>query len=101
MLVTSRTIRQSDHPVGGEGRPDVAGPTPLPTQNTKGTEPVMAIDETTRPFGISDSDHERRMDAARKRAEWELGDASWAGVIVGAYLYPNSDSEALKIERDA
>jgi hypothetical protein len=45
-------------------------------------------------------DHDRRMDAARKRAEWELGDASWAGVIVGAYLYPDEDAAALASERD-
>jgi hypothetical protein len=44
--------------------------------------------------------HERGMRAARERAEWELGDASWAGVIVGAYLYPEDDLEALRREME-
>jgi hypothetical protein len=44
------------------------------------------------------SDHEKRMTAARARAQWELGDSHWAGVIVGAYLHPDEDAEALRRE---
>ena len=44
--------------------------------------------------------HDERMEAARARAEWELGDPSWAGLIVGAYLYPRSDRAALRREMD-
>lgn len=46
----------------------------------------------------SSEDYERRMKAAKARAEWELGDASWAGNIVGAFLYPEYDQEALEKE---
>lgn len=46
-------------------------------------------------------EYEERMQAARERAEWELGDRSWAGVIVGAFLYPNEDREALAAEVSA
>lgn len=45
-------------------------------------------------------DHDQRMKVARARAEWELGDPSWAGVIIGAYLYPEADQEALKAEKE-
>ena len=45
--------------------------------------------------------HDERMEAAKARAEWELGDASWAGIIVGAYLYPRSDGAALRLEKES
>lgn len=45
---------------------------------------------------IGEDEHELRMDAARRRAERELGDASWAEVIVRAYLYPRSDTDSLR-----
>lgn len=48
---------------------------------------------------IGEDEDERRMAAARARAEWELGDASWAGVIIGAYLYPDEDERALEMEK--
>ena len=44
-------------------------------------------------------DYEDRMKAACARAEWELGDKSWAGVIVGAFLYHKLDAEALELEK--
>jgi len=44
-------------------------------------------------------DHYRRMKAAEARAQWELGDPSWAGVIIGAYLYPEADSDNLEHEK--
>jgi hypothetical protein len=40
-------------------------------------------------------DHEARMAAARARAEWELGDPSWADVILGAYWNPEESNEDL------
>lgn len=46
-------------------------------------------------------DYGARMRAARRRAEWELGDPSWAGVIVGAFLHPKEDGEALTAEEEA
>jgi hypothetical protein len=45
-------------------------------------------------------DYDERMEAARERAEWELGDRSWASVIVGAFLYPKADNDNLKREID-
>lgn len=54
----------------------------------------------TRPASISDEEHEHRMKVARARAEWELGDPSWAGHIIGAYLYPDDDSDNLKREME-
>ena len=41
-----------------------------------------------------------RMLAARKRAEWELGDGRWAEIIIGAFLYPEADSDALRHEME-
>ena len=48
----------------------------------------------------NESQHEKGMRAARERAEWELGDASWAGILVGAYLYPDADIDALRREQE-
>lgn len=48
---------------------------------------------------MSDTEHDRRMDAARARAEWELGDASWAGVILAAYLNPEANALLLEADR--
>lgn len=48
---------------------------------------------------LGSEDYERRMRQARRRAEWELGDASWAGVIIGAVLYPDADSDSLRAEQ--
>lgn len=39
--------------------------------------------------------HGRRMDQARARSAWELGDPSWADMIVEAYLDPERDSREL------
>lgn len=55
-------------------------------------------ERTRKPF-VRPPDHEERMAQARKRAGWELGDESWAGVILGAYLYPDHDAEELKREQ--
>ena len=41
---------------------------------------------------------DERWAAARKRAQWELGDPSWAGVIVRAYLNPREDAASLEAE---
>jgi hypothetical protein len=40
-------------------------------------------------------DHEERMSAARRVAQWELGDSSWAGAIVEAYRDPDAAHEYL------
>lgn len=55
----------------------------------------------TRPVApLTVPDHERRMAAARRRAQYELGDPSWAGVILAAYLNPTDDAAALAREQD-
>lgn len=56
---------------------------------------------TDKPYLLdpSSDEYERRMTAARARAEYELGDASWAGTIVGAFLYPDADSFNLEREK--
>lgn len=41
----------------------------------------------------------RRFDQAKQRAEWELGDSSWAGVIIQAFLNPDDDEYGLKVEK--
>ena len=48
---------------------------------------------------IREDEHEARMKAACARAQWELGDASWAYLIVGAYMYPTEDAQALAREK--
>lgn len=45
-------------------------------------------------------DYEDRMVAAENRARWELGDPSWAHLIVGAFLYPVEDAHALRREKE-
>lgn len=40
-------------------------------------------------------DHEQRLRQARARAEWELGEASWATMIVDAYCDPERDAAEL------
>lgn len=64
-------------------------------------------DEPTRPLvhplvdgSIPPEDHVCRLRAARARAEWELGDETWADVIIGAYLAPDHDEEVLRLEKD-
>lgn len=45
-------------------------------------------------------DEDERMTQARRRAQWELGDPSWAGRIVAAFLDPERDRVALAQEMD-
>jgi hypothetical protein len=47
------------------------------------------------------ADHDKRMQAAEARAEWELGDRSWAGIILAAYWNLDEDTTALKEEQDS
>jgi hypothetical protein len=49
----------------------------------------------------SSEDWERRMEHARAVAQWELGDPSWAGRIVGAFLWPDPDALAREMGDDA
>lgn len=42
---------------------------------------------------------EARMAQARRRAEWEIGDGSWADVILAAFLDPEADAEALDMDK--
>jgi hypothetical protein len=51
------------------------------------------------PDYVRPRDHDRRMAAARARAQWELGSASWAGVILSAYEAPDEDMQALSDEQ--
>lgn len=46
-------------------------------------------------------DYEKRVAAARARAEWEIGDASWANVIIEAFLEPDLDAVRLREEKEA
>jgi len=47
---------------------------------------------------LGSDDYYARYKHAKERAEWELGDSSWAGVIVGAFLFP--DEEGLEREKE-
>lgn len=46
------------------------------------------------------ADHDRRMQQMRKRAEWELSDASWADTLFRAYEAPDEDAEELESEME-
>jgi len=46
-------------------------------------------------------DFERRMAAARARARWELGDPTWADVLVGTFLDPARDHQILRQDTTA
>lgn len=46
-------------------------------------------------------DYEIRMNAAKARATWELGSPGYAGIIIGAFLYPTEDMEALEREANS
>lgn len=48
----------------------------------------------------NEKEHDQGLAQAKKRAQWELGDASWAGVILGAYLHPREDAELLRKEQE-
>ncbi len=37
-------------------------------------------------------DHDERVAAARRVAEWNLGDGDWGSVIVGVYFDPSTAS---------
>lgn len=45
-------------------------------------------------------DHEKRMEQMRRRAEWELGDASYAGMLFAAYESPDEDKAAMQRDTD-
>lgn len=47
---------------------------------------------------MTDDEHEQRMAVARRQAAWELGDASWAGAIIAAYMSPAVATEVLDAE---
>lgn len=44
-------------------------------------------------------DFDKRMAQARARAQWELGDPSWADLILRAFLYPEEDAVLLREDR--
>lgn len=44
-------------------------------------------------------EYEDRLASARERAEWELGDSSWADEIVEAFLSPDANRDDLAIQR--
>lgn len=48
---------------------------------------------------IRPPDAAKRLEAATERALWELGDGSWAQIIVDAYLWPDADAKRLAEER--
>ncbi len=49
---------------------------------------------------LTEEEYEAGLAQAKKRAEWELGDGSWAGIIIGAFLYPDHDAEGLRLEKE-
>ena len=42
--------------------------------------------------------YDRRLRQAQARAEWELGDESWAMVILRAYFRPDEDQADLQFQ---
>src|SRR4051794_26370274 len=45
-------------------------------------------------------DHRRRLAAARRRAGYEIGDPTWADIILGAYLDPDASDVILSRDCD-
>lgn len=61
----------------------------------------MALRDLRRPQGpMTEAEHVERMAAAKARAAWELGDESWAGVIIAAYMNPEADAADLAREME-
>ena len=71
----------------------VAGP-PVGQPPEKGNDVIRDRTED------EEKQHDKGLEQAKKRAEWELGDRSWAGIIIGAYLYPEQDAEMLEKEKE-
>lgn len=44
------------------------------------------------------SDYTKRLRAAERRAQYELGDGSWAHLLVRAFLHPDEDTDELRAE---
>jgi hypothetical protein len=57
------------------------------------------MDATSR-VDIRPADHDERLAAAIARSRYELGDGTWARRLVGAYLWPDGDRDALKREEE-
>jgi hypothetical protein len=70
------------------------GPADHPKEGTMATDLRDLRDDGR----MTSAEHDRRMAAARARASYELGDSSWAGVILAAYLNPDADGRALAEE---
>ena len=67
----------------------------------EGGHGVGGVRVMARLINLDDTDDiERRMIQARRRASYELGDADWAGVIVGAFLHPDEDRAMLESDMD-
>lgn len=47
------------------------------------------------PMTETEKRHQEGLDAARRLAGWELGDRSWADIIIDAYLHPQATHERL------
>lgn len=47
---------------------------------------------------LQPADHEERMSAARRVAQWRLGDGAWADEIVEAYRDPDAAHEYMDRE---
>jgi hypothetical protein len=62
----------------------------------KGTPPMTRTTPADRIRALPD--YEDRLEAARARAAWELGESSWADVILDAFLDPEASREALAEE---
>lgn len=45
--------------------------------------------------------NEEGLAAARRMAQWELGDPSWANLIIGAYLNPAATNTMLDEEEES
>lgn len=48
---------------------------------------------------LGQEDYDKRLRAARARAGWELGDPSWANVIIHAFEFPTGDAQMLREEK--
>jgi hypothetical protein len=65
-------------------------------------EQVLAVKRprTVKAEQVAPHDHERGMAAARKLSAWEIGDRSWADLLVEAYLNPEWAEKKLDEEQE-
>lgn len=94
-------ILAGEHGSGILTRPTLAGKPATVWRAVTDDEPAPPVREPEPPTPKpAKHDHARGLAAAQARAEWELGSASWADLIVAAYLNPEVAEKLLAEEME-